>query len=221
MTQLQYATGSFRVTQPRPPYSPQQRAFGIAFALAMEAGIIYALLVTLGYVEAPLVRPPIQIVNVAPLPENPDLPVPPPQTFDPPDVAPPIAPEVVLTYVPPTPPTVISLPPPPVPLPPRAVTPPPPPVIFTPARAIAASHTIPEYPAVSRRLREQGTLRLKLMIDERGAVTAATVVNSSGFQRLDEAAVNWIRSHWRYMPAMQGSRAVASTSEAIVEFRLQ
>lgn len=220
MTQLQYSTGAFRVTQARPTYSPQQRAFGIAFAIAMEVGIVYTLLVTLGYAEVPLARPPLTVVNLAPIPTDPEIPVPPPQTFDPPPVAPPIAPEVVLTYVPPTPPTAISLPPP-QPLPPREVTPPPPPVVFTPARAIAATHTIPEYPPLSRRLGEKGTLRLKLTLDEKGTVTMATVVNSSGFPRLDEAAVNWIKSHWRYAPAMQGSRPVASTTDAIVEFRLQ
>ena len=221
MTQLQYSTGSFRFSHPRTTYSPQQRLFGIAFAIAIEAGIIYALLVTLGYVEAPLARPPLTIVNVAPLPADPDIPLPPPQTFEPPPVLPPIAPVVELTYVPPTPPTVISLPPSqPVP-PPREVTPPSPPVVFTPARAIAATHTIPEYPPLSRRLREQGTLRLKITLDEKGVVTAASVVNSSGFQRLDDAAVGWIRTHWRYAPAMQGSRPVPSTTDAIVEFRLQ
>jgi periplasmic protein TonB len=218
MSQLQCSTGSFRVTQPRATYTPQQRAFGIVFALAMEAGIIYAMLITLGYVETPLARPPLTIVNVAPLPENNDIPPPPPQTFEPPPVLPPMAPVVELTYVPPQP-TVISLPPPP-PVVPREVTPPPP-VIFTPARAIAATHTIPEYPPLSRRLGERGTLRLKLTLNERGAVTDAVVVNSSGFQRLDDAAVQWIKTHWRYRPALQGSRPVASTTDAIVEFRLQ
>ena len=129
----------------------------------------------------------------------------------------------MLTYTPPVQPTTISLPPPlPVPTtPPRVVPPPTPPVVFTPARAIAASHTIPEYPFISRRLREQGTLRLKLTIDEKGSVTGAVVVNSSGFQRLDEAAVNWVKSHWRYTPAMQGTKPVSSMADAIVEFRLQ
>ena len=94
-------------------------------------------------------------------------------------------------------------------------------MVFTPARAIAGSHTIPEYPFVSRRLREQGTLRLKLTIDEKGSVTEAVVVNSSGFQRLDEAAVKWVKANWRYMPAMQDTKAVSSTADAIVEFRLQ
>jgi protein TonB len=220
MTQLQYSTGAFRVTQPRSTYTPQQRAVGIVFAIAMEAGIIYAMLVTLGYVEAPLARPPLTIVNVAPLPENNEIPPPPPQTFEPPPVVPPVAPIVELTYVPPQP-SVISLPPPPPVVPPRELTPPPPPVIFTPARAIAATHTIPEYPPLSRRLGEKGTLRLKLTLNERGLVTSAVVVNSSGFQRLDDAAVQWIKTHWRYTPAMQGSRPVASATDAIVEFRLQ
>jgi protein TonB len=94
-------------------------------------------------------------------------------------------------------------------------------VTFTPARAIAASHTIPEYPFVSRRLREQGTLRLKLTVDEKGLVTDAIVVNSSGFQRLDEAAVKWVKAQWRYTPAMQGTKPVPTTADAIVEFKLQ
>jgi periplasmic protein TonB len=219
---LQYSTGSFRVSRERTTHTPQQRLFGLAFAVAMEASIVYALLVTLGYVEAPKITPPLTIVNVAPLPANPDLPPPPPQTFEPPRVETVITPVVDLTYTPPTPQTAISLPPAlPVPLVARVETPPTPPVVFTPARAIASSHTIPEYPFVSRRLREQGTLRLKLTVDEKGLVTQAVVVNSSGFQRLDEAASKWVKAQWRYTPAMQGTKAIASTAEAIVEFKLQ
>ena len=222
MTQLQYSTGSFRVSRARATHTPQQRLFGLAFAVTMEVSIVYALLVTLGYVDVPKVPPPFTVVNVAPLPKDPEIPPPPPQTF----VAPPvevITPVVELTYVPPPSLTTISVPPPlPVPtIPPRVIPPSTPPVVFTPARAIAASHTIPEYPFVSRRLREQGTLRLKLTVDERGLVTQAIVVNSSGFQRLDEAAVSWVKAQWRYIPAMRGTKAVASTADAIVEFRLQ
>lgn len=223
MTQLQYSTGSFRGPRAEMQTSPQQRLFGIAFAVTMEAALVYALLVALGYAPAPpMQRGPLEVFNVR-LPEKVDVPLPPPQTFDLPQVVTVVPPEVVLTYTPPAPPTTISLPPPlPVPqTPPRAVPPPAPPVVFTPARSIASTHTIPEYPFVSRRLREQGTLRLKLTIDEKGSVAEAAVVNSSGFQRLDEAAVNWVKSHWRYTPAMQGTKPVASTADAIVEFRLQ
>jgi len=96
-----------------------------------------------------------------------------------------------------------------------------PPVVFKPAQAIKASQTIPDYPFVSLRLREQGTLRLKLTVNEKGLVTDAVVVNSSGFYRLDEAAVAWVKAQWRYSPAMEGTKAVVSMAEAIVEFRLQ
>ena len=220
MTQLAQTTGAFRFSHGHSTYTPQQRAFGIAFALTMEAALIYTMLITLGYVDVPLARPPLTIVNVAPLPNDEQVPPPPPQTFEPPPLVQPIAPVVELTYVPPPPQTAISVPPPPVEVP-REVTPPAPLVVFTPARAIEATHTIPEYPPLSRRLREQGTLRVKLNIDEKGKVTAAMVVLSSGFQRLDEAAVNWIKAHWRYAPAKRGPTPVASSVETIVEFRLQ
>ena len=223
MTQLQYSTGSFRGSRAQTQISPQQRLFGIAFAVTMEVGIVYALLVTLGYVDVPKPPTPFTVVNVAPVPDNPDIPVPPPQTFDPPVVET-ITPVIELTYTPPPPVTAISVPPPqlvPTPPPRVAPQPPTPPVVFTPAHAIAASHTTPEYPFISRRLREQGTLRLKLTIDDKGSVTEAVVVNSSGFERLDEAAVSWVKAKWRYVPATQGTKAVASMVDAIVEFRLQ
>jgi periplasmic protein TonB len=219
MTQLAHSTGLFRVSRTHTPHTAEQRIFGIVFAIAMEAGIVYALLVALGYVETPTLRPPLTVVNVAPLPKDATDPLPPPQIFEPPVVQPTITPVIELTYVPPIPQTAISLAPPiPVP-PPRQATPPP--VVFTPARALAATHTIPEYPFVSRRLREQGTLRLKLVVDEKGFVTEATVVNSSGFARLDEAAVTWVKTHWRYTPAREGAKPVRSNADAIVEFRLQ
>ena len=219
MTEFQYSTGSFRVSRARTTHTPQQRMFGLVFAVAMEGAIIYALLVALGVAPAPPMVPDnLIVVNLRPPEKIDNTPPPPPVTIEAPPVEV-INPVVELTY---TPPTVISLPPPqPVPAVPRVVPPPTPPVVFTPARAIAASHTIPEYPFVSRRLREQGTLRLKLTVDEKGLVTQAVVVNSSGFERLDEAAVKWVKAQWRYTPAMQGTKPVPSTADAIVEFKLQ
>ena len=98
---------------------------------------------------------------------------------------------------------------------------PPPVITFSPARALLATHTTPDYPPVSRRLGEQGTLRLKLSITAQGAVSDAMVVNSSGHPRLDEAAVDWVKAHWRYQPAMRGPSAVPSTTDAVVTFKLQ
>src|SRR6185503_1210225 len=111
MTELQYSTGSFRVSRARAAHSPQQRVFGIAFAIAMEVGIVYALLVTLDVVEAPKLPTVLKIVNVAPLPKDNDPPPPPLPIFEPPQAVV-IEPVVTLIYDPPTPTTSISVPPP-------------------------------------------------------------------------------------------------------------
>jgi protein TonB len=96
-----------------------------------------------------------------------------------------------------------------------------PPIVVMPARAIMATHTIPDYPPVSRRLGEQGTLRLRLAISTDGAVEDARVEVSSGHQRLDNAAIEWVKTHWRYEPAMQGVRPIPSTATAEVTFKLK
>ena len=44
MTQLQYSTGSFRTSRAQTQTSPQQRLVGIAFAVTVEAVLVYTLL---------------------------------------------------------------------------------------------------------------------------------------------------------------------------------
>lgn len=46
----------------------------------------------------------------------------------------------------------------------------------------------PDYPLASKRLGEQGKVTLRLLIDEKGRAERAEVQQSSGYQRLDEAA---------------------------------
>jgi protein TonB len=55
---------------------------------------------------------------------------------------------------------------------------------------VDAAHNcrLPEYPAVSRRMEEQGTVVLEMLIDVDGHVSDSKVANSSGHPRLDEAA---------------------------------
>src|SRR6186713_1215997 len=85
MTQLQYSTGSFRASRAQTQTSPQQRIFGIAFAVTMEAVIVYTLMVALGYAPAPPAIPgDLIVVNVAPASKDDVTPPPPTQTFDPP-----------------------------------------------------------------------------------------------------------------------------------------
>lgn len=91
----------------------------------------------------------------------------------------------------------------------------------TPARGIMNTHTIPPYPPISIRLNEQGNVTLQVRISETGAVEEAVVTRSSGYPRLDDAAVAWVKSHWRYRAAEQGGRPVASSTTAVVKFELR
>lgn len=47
---------------------------------------------------------------------------------------------------------------------------------------------IPRYPPQSRKLREQGLVMLRVIIDERGAASQVDIEHSSGYARLDQAA---------------------------------
>lgn len=104
---------------------------------------------------------------------------------------------------------------------PPVVAAPPAPPTPTPASAIVRTHTLPPYPDQSRRLSEQGTVRLRIEVATDGGVSDASVVRSSGSSTLDEAAVSWVKDHWRYKPATQEGHAVSSSQLADVVFNLK
>ena len=64
-------------------------------------------------------------------------------------------------------------------------------------------------------------MTLQMVISAQGTVTSATVLQSSGFADLDQAAVAWVQQHWRYKPAMQNGTAVPSQAQAAVIFALK
>jgi len=66
----------------------------------------------------------------------------------------------------------------------------------------------PPYPSFSRLSGEEGTVFVKVSISPYGVVGDALVEKSSGFPRLDEAALKAVRA-WRFAPAMQGKLAIA------------
>lgn len=88
------------------------------------------------------------------------------------------------------------------------------------ARGIADTHTIPRYPMIALRLGHEGDVRLKLTIDEHGGVIGAELLNSSGHDELDDAAIAWVKAHWRYTPALQNGNPVQSNMNVVVTFRL-
>ena len=66
----------------------------------------------------------------------------------------------------------------------------------------------PVYPALSRRLGEQGRVLLDVLILPDGSVGEMRLKSSSGFPRLDAAALSAVR-RWRYQPARRGSTPIA------------
>jgi protein TonB len=91
----------------------------------------------------------------------------------------------------------------------------------TAASSISTTHTTPPYPGMARKMGEQGTVKLRLTISPQGTVTVADIVQSSGFPDLDQTAVGWVLSYWKYKPAVQGGMAVTSTALAAVVFNLK
>jgi protein TonB len=113
-------------------------------------------------------------------------------------------------------------------------TPPPPvetPAVETPAPATTPTivppraeagqraNPAPPYPTLSRRLREQGTVILDILIRADGKVGEIKLKTSSGFKRLDEAAITAVK-RWRYDPATQGGKAIDYWYELPLEFNL-
>jgi periplasmic protein TonB len=78
----------------------------------------------------------------------------------------------------------------------------------------------PVYPAGSRRDGEQGTGMFKVLVDEKGRPLDVQVLKSTGFPRLDTAALEAIRK-WAFSPAMQGGQGVQSWTRVQVAFQLQ
>lgn len=66
----------------------------------------------------------------------------------------------------------------------------------------------PTYPRISRRLGEEGTVVMEILITPEGTVAEARLKKSSGFSRLDKAALDIIKK-WKYIPAMQGGKAIS------------
>lgn len=89
------------------------------------------------------------------------------------------------------------------------------------ASGLSNTHSTPPYPVAARTAGHQGTVTLQMTVGPLGDVTGATVVQSSGFPELDQAAVTWVINHWKYKPAVQGGVAVTSTTQAAVKFDLQ
>ena len=78
----------------------------------------------------------------------------------------------------------------------------------------------PKYPAESRKLREEGVVLVKVSVTPQGRPAAVQLQRSSGFPRLDDAALKAVR-RWEFSPATDGLRPVAAEVEVPVRFDLK
>lgn len=90
------------------------------------------------------------------------------------------------------------------------------------AAAVDPHHplTQPPYPMSSRHLAEEGALLLEILVGADGHVHEAKVSHSSGFERLDQAALSEAKQHWRLRPATRNGVAFEQWLTLRVVFRL-
>ena len=161
-----------------------------------------------------LPTPPINVrVDPNELPRTPPPPLPP---MTPVDV--PKAPVPVIEFAPgPSQSTITAT----TSAPPQTTAQTKPPGVDRAAIGITATHTMPPYPVVERRLGIEGTVTLRLTVGTEGQVTAAEVVTSAGREALDQAARAWIIGHWRYRPALKDGNPAVMQVLASVTYSLK
>jgi protein TonB len=154
--------------------------------------------------------------------------------------------EIVKDEEPPPPPPTVETPPPYVPPPdividlptttkgpttalvatdkPRPVAPPPPAAVVKKAPEIDPKFKRrfqPDYPPTSRRLGEEGSVVLQVLVGADGKVQDGKVQTSSGFPRLDEAALKHALRAWRFTPGTEDGKPVTAWHSVKVTFRIE
>lgn len=84
----------------------------------------------------------------------------------------------------------------------------------------ANSNRKPEYPAMSRRLNEQGTVILKVLVTENGAASMVEVKTSSSYPLLDESARNAVMQ-WHFNPATIDGKPTSEFYSLAIPFKLE
>lgn len=78
----------------------------------------------------------------------------------------------------------------------------------------------PAYPALSRRMGEEGRVVLRVQVAANGLPTDIVIHTSSGSARLDQAAFDAVR-RWKFVPARRGDEAVAASVLVPIVFSLK
>ncbi|MBO9649876.1 MAG: energy transducer TonB [Variovorax sp.] len=201
-------------------FSAPPSALGLSRNAVIGGGVVLLHVAALWALQSGLLRRaaevviPVEILSEfvePPKPKEPPPPPPPPEprrqiTKTPPPPRPqairepkpaPTAPTGSLE--PPPPPAPIAAPAPPEPPAPPPAPPAPPSVQLPSSNADYLQNPKPVYPAMSKRLGEQGKTIVRVLIGADGLPKQASIFKSSGYDRLDEAARQAVMS-WRYVP---------------------
>ncbi len=210
------------------PAKNSKRMAAFALVVFIHVLFVWVLASGLGKKVVEVVIGPVETRMIDELPDEDEPPPPPPPEFDtPPPYVPP--PEISIDIPVDTgPTTAISnvtserpvAAPPPVAAAPKPVERQ---VVRTPptTQGKGARATKPEYPPASRRAGEEGTVTLKAYVGENGRASQVEVVNSSGFPKLDEAAVQEVQRNWRFAPGKEDGKPVSMWHTFKVTFTLQ
>lgn len=77
----------------------------------------------------------------------------------------------------------------------------------------------PEYPSSARRMGETGRVILRVQVTASGLPSQVLILNSSGVDSLDEAALEAVQ-RWKFVPAKQGEMPVAAWVNVPIQFTL-
>lgn len=124
-------------------------------------------------------------------------------------------------------PVVEEAPAPEPPPPPVAATAPPreeapaPPIIPPRFNADYLQNPRPPYPSMSRRLREEGTVMLRVLVSATGLPERVELNKSSGSARLDQSALETVQQRWKFTPARQGNMPTEAWVLIPISFSLE
>lgn len=153
--------------------------------------------------KPPVIAPAPQPVAMADRAPAPNAPV---GTIEPPAPLPPV--------------TAVVAPAPPAPVATPSAPPAPPRIELPSSDADYLQNPKPPYPPVSKRLNEQGTVIMRVLIGVDGLPQKAELRKSSGFDRLDQSAAATVMK-WRYVPGKRAGIAEAMWFNVPINFVLE
>lgn len=206
--------------------NPVNGAAGFAFVIALHVLIVYALMSGLAHQMVEVIKAPLTTKMIEedktlpddqpPPPPPPKLVAPPPPYIPPPEIS--IQSTQSANAI-----TAVQREIPVAPPPKQEVA-----VVAPPAPVHVAAGTDPnkycprkpDYPSLSKRNSEEGTVVLEFLIGDDGSVKDSKVIQSSGHSRLDEAARSGLSSYCHFKPATDDGKPVQTWQQLKYTWRL-